>query len=309
MQRYTFGPVPSRRLGRSLGVDLVPFKTCSYDCLYCQLGRTTNKTTERRAWVPTDAVLAELDRLLPAIANACDYVTLSGSGEPTLHSDAGRIIAHVKQHTDIPVAVLTNGSLLDRPELRDELAGADLVVPSLDAGGAAMFRAVNRPAEEVAFETMLDGLVQFADDFDGRLWLEVFLLAGYNALPDEVRAIADAAGRIAPARVQLNTVCRPPAEEYARGVTREALDELAGLFEPAAEVAAEFHGPSAEGAFAPGREDILNMLRRRPCSLADIAAATGKHRNEVIKYIEQLQADGEVASSRSGNVTYYAATQ
>ena len=303
--RHSFGPVPSRRLGRSLGIDLVPFKTCSYDCVYCQLGRTTNQTCQRVEWVPTDELVEELDRVLPSVE--ADYVTLSGSGEPTLHSGTGKIIEAIKRRTGLPVAVLTNGSLLWREDVRDELLAADLVIPSLDAGDGPMFRAVNRPTEDLSFDRMLDGLIRFGRAYEGRLWLEVFLLAGYNAVPGEVDKIAAAARRVGPSRIQINTVCRPPAEEFARSVTREAMEELAQRFEPAGEVVAEFHGPSASGAFSAGREDILNMLRRRPCSIADIAGATGMHRNEVLKYIEQMNAEGLLTSTRSAGATYYAA--
>ena len=152
---HVFGPVPSRRLGRSLGVDLVPFKTCTYDCVYCQLGRTTNKTMERREWVPLDEVLAELKAKLHCRP---DYITLSGSGEPTLYSRMGELIERVQSMTDTPVAVLTNGSLLWQSEVRAQVMAADLVIPSLDAGNAPMFSAVNRPHETIAFERMIDGL-------------------------------------------------------------------------------------------------------------------------------------------------------
>jgi len=152
---YVFGPVPSRRLGRSLGVDVVPLKTCTYDCIYCQLGRTTRKTTERREWVPLEDVISELAEKLSAEP---DYVTLSGSGEPTLYSRIGELIQRIKRLTDIPVAVLTNGSLLWDPGVRKDLLRADLVVPSLDAADAGMFRVVNRPHEDISFDQMLRGL-------------------------------------------------------------------------------------------------------------------------------------------------------
>ncbi|NQT19895.1 MAG: radical SAM protein, partial [Planctomycetes bacterium] len=156
MSKYIFGPVPSRRLGRSLGVDVVPLKTCSYDCIYCQLGNTTCKTVERKEWVPLDDVVLELkDRL----SSRPDYITLSGSGEPTLYSRVAELIDRIKVMTDVPVAVLTNGSLLWQEEVRRQLMKADLVIPSLDAGDEVMFRLVNRPHEDVSFERMLAGLV------------------------------------------------------------------------------------------------------------------------------------------------------
>ena len=183
MSNYIFGPVPSRRLGRSLGVDLVPFKTCTYDCIYCQLGRTTNKTIQRKEWVPLDDVVTELETKL---SSQPDYITLSGSGEPTLYSRTGELIDRIKAVTNVPVAVLTNGSLLWNQEVRARLMNADLVVPSLDAGDEAMFRAVNRPHEDISFERMLQGLIDFRHEFQGKYWLEVFLLAGHNAIAAEV---------------------------------------------------------------------------------------------------------------------------
>jgi len=157
-----------------LGVDLVPFKTCTYDCIYCQLGRTTNKTVERRQWVPLDDVLAELKEKL---ATRPDYITLSGSGEPTLYSRLDELIAGIRSMTDVPVAVLTNGSLLWQEDVRRQLMDAHLVIPSLDAGQGAMFQAVNRPHESISFEQMLEGLIAFREEYYGEYWLEVFLLA------------------------------------------------------------------------------------------------------------------------------------
>jgi len=162
--KLIFGPVPSRRLGRSLGVDLVPYKVCSYDCIYCQVGKTTRKTATRDEYVPTDEVLAELAQVFEAGCE-CDYVTLSGSGEPTLHRDVGRIIARIKELTDTPVAVLTNGSLLSDPQVRKDLMQADLVVPSLDAADPETFEAINRPCAGLDFDAMVEGLAAFRREY------------------------------------------------------------------------------------------------------------------------------------------------
>src|ERR1035437_696237 len=204
--KHVFGPVPSRRLGRSLGVDLVPFKTCSYDCIYCQLGRTTRKTVERKEWVPMDAVLDELKRKLTCRP---DYITLSGSGEPTLHSRLGEIIEHIQAMTAVPVAVLTNCSLLWQAEVRDEVALADVVLPSLDAPDPERFEFINRPHPDITFERLLDGLAAFRREFSGKYWLEVMLLGGYTSLPPQIRQLAEWTRRIQPDKVQLNTAARP----------------------------------------------------------------------------------------------------
>ncbi len=302
---YIFGPVPSRRLGRSLGVDLVPFKTCSYDCIYCQLGRTTNKTTQRKEWVPLDEVVAELRTKL---SSAPDYITLSGSGEPTLYSRTGELIDRIKGMTDIPVAVLTNGSLLWKADVRSQLMNADLVVPSLDAGDEGMFRAVNRPHEDISFEKMLQGLIDFRREFQGQYWLEVFLLAGHNVITAEVEKLANCVSRIKPDRLQLNTATRPPAEDYAVTVERSRLNELAAMFTPPAEVIADFRGVHQQREFAAGREGVMELLRRRPCSIDDIADGLGMHKNEVVKYVEELSAENAIEHSSVAGKLYYKAT-
>jgi len=291
MTRYLFGPVPSRRLGRSLGVDLVPFKTCSYDCIYCQLGPTTCKTIERKAWVPLDAVVAQLQERL---SSKPDYITLSGSGEPTLNSQVGEMIANIKTLTDIPVAVLTNGSLLWIEEVRRQLLGADLVIPSLDAGEETVFQTVNRPHGQIAFEKMLDGLVALRQEFRGAYWLEVMVVGGCTDTVAQIEKLAAAVARIRPDRVQLNTVTRPPAEKTAAAVSPKRLDQFCSFFQPRAEVIADFRRIHQEAEFVASRNEVLDMLQRRPCSVADIAGGLARHENEVIKHLEELRVSGLV---------------
>ena len=187
-RKYVYGPVPSRRLGRSLGVDLVPFKTCPFDCVYCQLGRTTRHTARRDDYVDADEVLAELREVLAGGVQA-DYVTLSGSGEPTLHRQLGRIIAGIKDLTSIPLAVLTNAALLSDPEVRRALLRADLIVPSLDAGEAETFARVNRPCPEVTFESVVAGLEALRREYHGTIRLEVLLVEGLNDGDGQIAAL------------------------------------------------------------------------------------------------------------------------
>jgi len=299
---HVFGPVPSRRLGRSLGVDLVPFKTCPYDCIYCQLGRTTCKTLERRRWVPVSDVLEEIKG---KIAAQPDYITLSGSGEPTLCADLGAIIEGIHSITDIPVAVLTNSSLLWQPEVRREITGANLIVPSLDAGNALMFSAVNRPHADLSFERMLAGLIALREEYAGALWLEVFILSGYTADRAEMSAIVEHANRVKPDRIQLNTVTRPPAEEFAMAVERARLEELSRCFSPEAEVIADFREVHQQRDFSATREAVMSLLERRPCSLDDIASGLGIHRNEAVKHIEELLGENRIEGVRSLSSLYY----
>lgn len=303
---YVYGPVPSRRLGRSLGVDLVPFKTCSYDCIYCQLGRTTNLTLDLDEYAPVDGLLAELrEKLRPGPRP--DFIGLAGSGEPTLHVQLGEIIARVKSLTDVPVAVLTNGSLLWRPEVRASLAEADLVMPSLDAGTPASFTRVNRPHPDLSFERMVDGLLTFSHEYRGRIWLEVLLLAGLNDRRDEVARIAAIAERMRLDRVQLNTVSRPPTEASALALAPRDLEQLSGLFSCPCEVIAETRHDGAELAAGSehGAERIVALLGRRPCTVEGIATGLALAPNEVLKHLDRLCAEGVVRARRRGEAVFY----
>jgi len=302
---YIFGPVPSRRLGRSLGVDLVPFKTCSYDCIYCQLGRTTNKTIKRKEWVPIDIVTEQLKEKLDSNP---DYITLSGSGEPTLYSRLEYLISRIKDITDIPVAVLTNGSLLWLPEVRNALKSADLVVPSLDAGSSQIFQYVNRPHSDITFSKMLDGLVKFRDEYSGKYWLEIFLLAGVTTPETEINRLKTCISSIQPDKVQVNTVTRPPAEGFAEPVPQKQLQIITDKLYEKAEVIADYSEVHKQQDFSAQREDVLTLLKRRPCSVEDIAAGLGLHRNEVVKYVEELSSEGKIEAKPQNQRLYYKAT-
>jgi wyosine [tRNA(Phe)-imidazoG37] synthetase (radical SAM superfamily) len=286
-KKYTFGPVPSRRLGRSLGIDFVPFKTCSYDCVYCQLGRTTAKTIERKEYCPVDAVVNEVKEKLEK-GSSPDYITLSGSGEPTLHSRIDDIISGIKEISDVPVAVLTNGSLFWIDEVRDAVSGADLIIPSLDAGSEETFLRVNRPESGILFKEMVEGLRVLRENFMGPLWLEVFITGGITDSDEEIVKIKDLTDYIAPARIQLNTAVRIPAEEYAGLVDIQKMEEISTFFGPSCEVIADYTKVHSLGEFSSTGEDVLELLRLRPCSVDDISAGLSLHRNEVVKYVQEL---------------------
>ncbi len=303
---FVYGPVPSRRLGRSLGVDLVPFKTCTYDCVYCQLGRTTNLTLERRPYVPVADLLAEVKASLDR-GSAPDYIGLAGSGEPTLHSGLGALIEGLKALTTIPVAVLTNGSLLWMPEVRQALMKADLVLPSLDAGDSETFQRINRPQEGIFFTQMVEGLATFTRDFPGEVWLEVFLLAGLNDSPASIANLVALTRKIRPARIQLNTVTRPPAEGFALAPAPERLQELLNAFPGQVEIICETEPATPPAGETPRIEDaqILALLGRRPCTPNDIARGLGIHELETLKHLDRLVATGQVRTVLAGGRGYY----
>ncbi|MFO7557271.1 MAG: radical SAM protein [Desulfobacterales bacterium] len=302
--RYLFGPVPSRRFGRSLGIDLTPLKTCSFDCVFCQLGRTQHKTITRKEYVPIDEVLAELDDWLETDGNA-DYITLAGSGEPTLHTEFGRVLEHLKENT-IPSVLLTNGSLLYIKEVREAAAFADIVKVSLSAWNQNSFEWVNRSHPELRFDTIADGQKKFKAQFNGEFWAEVFLLSGINSQPENVKKIAAVIKEINPDRIQLNTVARPPAEDFAASLPESKLTSLAFLFDPCAEVIADFNKSKAFSPSVRDREEtILSMLQRRPCTIDQIAFTFGMHINEVSKILGSLMHKDHIHMVYRGNTVYY----
>lgn len=304
--RHVFGPVPSRRLGRSLGVDLIPYKTCTLDCVYCQVGLTNHRTIERREYVPTDEVIAEIREKFASGAET-DYVTLSGSGEPTLHVDCGKIIRAIKEITPVPVTVLTNGTLLWDDDVSEALMAADLVVPSLDAWDNETFQKINRPDAGLDFDRIIEGLKTFSHRFPGKLFLEVFLLDGPDV--EQIAAnIARIAKDIRHDRVHLNTVARPPAESDARPVPQEKMNQLMALFGGKAEVIADYRGRAGKKIISSAEEEIINVLERRPCTQKDIATALGLGDGETMKHLAFLEELGEIKAQETGGKRYYVRT-
>lgn len=304
--KYLYGPVPSRRLGRSLGVDLVPHKTCTYDCIYCQLGKTTNKTTERKEYVPANDILQELKEKLES-GVSCDYISIAGSGEPTLHASIGEIISKIKEMTSIPVTVLTNGSLLYLPEVRKALMQADLVIPSLDAGDEQLFHYVNRPHADITFDLMTEGLIAFSKQFKGRVWLEVLLISGVTGLTAEVKKIAELAKMAGMEKVQLNTVNRPAYEDLACAVDIKQMRKFAGLFSCPVDILDNVSSADLSGSAASDttNADILNLLARRPCTLEGICLGLGLHPHDAVKRIQRLLEDKAISTTRSNHNLFY----
>lgn len=305
--QYLFGPVPSRRFGRSLGIDLTPYKTCSLDCIFCQLGRTRNKTVAPEAFVPTGAVLAEIDDWLKK-GGMADVITLSGSGEPTLHCGFGEVLDFVRQRSGIPTVLLTNGTLLGATAVREAAAKADVVKVSLSAWNQASYEWVNRPHPKLRFNQLVAGQKAFREQFSGSLWIEVFLIQGINSQPENVKKIAALCKDIGPDRIQLNTAVRPPAEDFAMPLSRDQLSALSPLFYPAAEIIAEYNPEHAPDVHANQRT-IFSMLQRRPCTMEQIADTFGMHLNEVSKYLGNLMRSGRIEVKHKNTAIYYAAVR
>ena len=319
-EKYIFGPVPSRRLGLSLGLDIVPAKVCTLDCIYCQVGRTTQKTIERKEYVPIEAVLDELKARLKKDLRAdlsavrlADYLTVSGSGEPTLNSKLGFLIDEIKKFSSIPVAVLTNGTLLYLPDVRRDCAKADVVLPSLDAGDELTFAKINRPHPDISIKKVVEGLIEFRKEYSGRIWLEVFIVDGINTGQAEIAAIKRAIEQIRPDKVQLNTAVRPTAEPGVKRVEEGRLQLIAQTLGPNCEVIADFHRQGGkdgqpitiEHCSQIPADALLSMLKRRPCSLEDICKGLGLNKNLASKYLAELQSRGLVSSEQVNDTVFF----
>ena len=307
---FLYGPVASRRLGRSYGVDIVPLKVCTLDCVYCQLGRTTKKTIERRDYGPVEPALAELREALAKGLKA-DCITVAGSGEPTLNSRLGEMVDGMRDITSTTIAILTNGTLLYKEDVRADCAKADIVIPSLDAGDKETFQKINRPHRDISIGNMISGLRAFRDEFAGQIWLEVFLVQEMNTGPEEIAQIKNVIDHIRPNKVQLNTAVRPTADPNIKRLDAETLQAVAAQLGPKCEVIADFSAPhngklcESEAEDVRRTEALLSMLKRRPCSLNDICSGLGIHRNEALKHISHLQHRGAIHSEkRDGRVFF-----
>lgn len=270
---HVFGPVPSRRLGLSLGVDLIPSKTCTFDCIYCQVGRTTNKTLEEGPFVPVGEVVAQIEERL--LICTPDVITLAGSGEPTLYSEIAGVIQGIKGITKTDVVLLTNGSLFWREEVRRRVLEADIIMPTLSSAFDATFRSIHRPHHGLDLKTVVKGLRLLRKDYTGRLYLEVVLLAGINDTQREIRGLKALIDRIHPEKIQLNTVVRPPSDARAKPLDRDRLEEIKLFFGEKAEIIATTPvlGKAGQGDLLV--KQFLDMVKRRPLSPTDAADSLG----------------------------------
>ncbi len=292
---YVFGPVPSRRLGQSLGIDPLRFKTCNYNCVYCQLGRTRRYTTQRQDFVPRDAVVTQVEAALQRLgAGQVDYVTFVGQGEPLLYASLGWLIRAVKSATSLPVAVITNGSLLSEAEVRAEVLPADVVIPTLDAADATLYRRINRPHPSLRLESLLQGLHEFRREYGGRLWIEVMLVAGLNDSDEHLGRLGEMLRSLSPDAIQINVPIRPPAEPWVQipdeGRIRAALD----AFGKRAESIAPYRGAVSTPAGGDLAESILDIIQRHPIPEDDLYEALAGYGHErVAAALARLQQEGQ----------------
>ncbi len=296
MYKYLFGPVPSRRLGISLGVDLVKHKTCSLDCVYCECGSTTNLTCERKEYVPINEVLDELDHYFKNNANP-DYITFSGSGEPTLNTGIGKVINFIKKRKkEISLALLTNGTLFSKKEVRDDVINVDLIVPSLDAVSTRVFAKINRPSPLLNLNEYIQGLSDLKKEFKGKIWLEILIIKGYNDGIEELELIKKSIQKICPDKIQLNTLDRPGTLLNIEAATKHDLEKISKtLGFNNIEIIAAFKKRENNIAFRKDiKEVILETIDRRPCTKNDLSSILGRKIVEINKYLSLLEKEGKI---------------
>lgn len=287
--KYLFGPVPSRRLGISLGVDLVPHKTCSLNCIYCESGSTTKLSTERNEYVPTEIIISELDQFL-ATSPELDYITFSGSGEPTLHSGIGEIVNFIKKKfPEYKLALISNGTLFWQPGLVEEILPVDLILPSLDAASDKIFKKINKPERGICVKKIIEGLISLRQRYSGKIWLEIFIVPGINDTEDEIALLRNAVFHIKPDLVQINTLDRPGVLEWVKPASKELLEKIAIELDWQCEIIAKFKNREKIKSYRADIENtILQLIKRRPCTADDLVETLGLNLLEINKYIDSL---------------------
>lgn len=310
-KNFVYGPVPSRRLGLSLGVDLVPPKVCCYDCTYCQVGRTTNLTIQRESFINPKEVVDEVEKALRE-RPASQIVTLSGSGEPTLYADLQELVDGLRRITQLPLALLTNGGLLWQPEVAEAAMGFDLVAPSLDAADAETFARINQPAPELSFACMLDGLRSFYSRYRGMSRLEIMLVKGVNDSPSSLNALSNLASTLKVTGVDLNTVVRPGAYPV-QGLNEQEMQEAMNQFVCCkANIIASFKKAKTYLQPMPSIPEqkllqrIEEMVARRPCSINDLSVSLGVNREELLPLCIEAVKVGTLEEKTMADTTYFA---
>ncbi|MCX7944000.1 MAG: radical SAM protein [Deltaproteobacteria bacterium] len=303
--KYIFGPVLSRRLGLSLGVDLVLRKTCPLNCVYCECGSTTLLTDERREYVNTEEVLEELSDFLKTSPHL-DYITFSGSGEPTLHNRIGEIIRFIKSNfINYKVALLTNGVLFTDESVIEEVKDADLIKPSLDAASDEVFVKINRPHNKLSINKIIAGLINLRNRYRGRIYLEVFIVPGINDSPEEIKLISEAARKIRPDKIQLNSLDRPPAVEGVRKAELKELLRIASYFEPAAEIISGYDHKQLNITTTEIENLILEMISRRPCTEEELKTIFSMRIKETEEVIRRLLREEKIRIIKGPRGDYY----
>ncbi|NLJ06258.1 MAG: radical SAM protein [Sphingobacteriales bacterium] len=309
--KYLFGPVASRRLGLSLGIDLVPYKVCDLDCLYCESGKTTVKTTERIPYFPREEIIKELDDFFSSNP-LVDFLTFSGAGEPLLNTDFHEISAYLNQYYPFfNTALITNGTLFYLPEVRKEVEFIDIVLPSLDSATQATFEKLNRPHPNLHLNQIVDGLIQLRKEFEGYIWLEIFIVEGINDTESELEAFRTILEKIRPDKIQLNSLDRPGTDKSIKTASFGRLEEIKSFFQPweTEIISRKYKTGHPKFKTSHAEELILETLKRRPCTENDLFVMTALSKEMLTNILEKLTRENKIISSVVGTNTFYEINQ
>lgn len=305
--KYIFGPVPSRRLGKSLGISPIPEKTCNYSCVYCQIGRTTHFTNTREDFFPKDEILEEIKDAIGKLD--FDYITFVGEGEPTLSKSLGWLITETKKLTDKPIAIITNGALLYDPQVRKELLAADVILPTLDATTQELFKKINRPKRELDIEKIIKGFQDFREKYTGEIWMEVMIVAGLNDSEENIVAIKEVLDRIKCERVYVNVPIRPPAEKWVKIPTKERVIKICKILNAqnidSYEKTEGFHIDKEKNL----KEQILQTTLRHPLRESQILSMIDLPKEEIMQLLHEMETNGVIRKRVYNNRTFWVRTK
>ncbi len=304
---HLFGPVPSRRLGMSLGIDLLPDKTCSLNCAYCECGKTSQQTSKRAEYIPAAELIEELDRYFLS-APPLDVLTFAGSGEPTLNTALHPVLQHIQStYPQYKTAILTNSTFLHLREVRDTLLRIDYVLPSLDAVSQSVFEKINSPAADISCSAVVTGLIAFAKAYTGILWVEVFIIPGVNDTEEELSLIKDVLKEIKPTRVQLNTLDRPGAYDWVAPASPKLLTSIANKFLPLPVeiISRNISFSDRDSLYQNNKDSLFSTLKRRPMTLEDIAVSLNMNINETGVLLKKFSESNKISSEKVGETIFY----
>jgi wyosine [tRNA(Phe)-imidazoG37] synthetase (radical SAM superfamily) len=294
--KYIYGPVPSRRLGRSLGIDPIPSKTCNYQCIYCQLGKTTNFTNDRRNYLPKNEIIAEMEEAIKQNEGNFDYITFVGSGEPTLYKDLKELILKAKEYSNKPICVITNGGLIYDKDVAAALMHADVVLPSLDAGDEKSFIRINRPHPSIKFDALIQGFIDFKKKFKGKFWIEIMIMKGINDLKEELLKIKEKIDLIKPDRIDINVPIRPPTEKWVKIPDRTIISVLNEIFGDYNNI--NFPEIGKFGFYSSDFEkEVLSIIERHPMRQEQILETFSSKKfskNDILSRLEKLESQKKI---------------
>ncbi|MFX1266413.1 MAG: radical SAM protein [Promethearchaeota archaeon] len=305
--RHIYGPVPSRRLGRSLGIDPIPSKTCNYQCIYCQLGKTTNFTNDRKNYLPKNEIIAEMKEAIKKNEANIDYITFVGSGEPTLYKDLRELILKAKRFSNKPICVITNGGLLYDKEVKNALLLADVILPSLDAGDEKSFIKINRPHPSIKFKSLIQGFTDFKKSFTGKFWIEIMLMNGINDSKDSLLKIKEKIDLIKPDRIDINVPIRPPTEDWVKIPNKNIISLLNELFSEFNNI--NFPEIGKFGFYSSDfEEEVLSIIKRHPMrqeQILETFSSIRLNKNNIISRLEKLESQNKIEKITYLNNTYW----